>query len=407
MAATGQSRAEAGFTKASGPRRAPTSKPDPAKGTPSMHARTRRQCRTAAIGTVAGTLTLLAVAAAGNAVDTTPSTAAPRTPTTRAAEAAAAAIPPALLQRRNEVFDRITRLRTTLGKRTDFDFSVGVNPDTNTLVVDVFSDKKVKLPDLGTALKVENHVDGQLRDLEGISGGAGGGRERGRVCTMGFAVRIDKRPATPTGFLTVAHCFDETQPADRSNFRIKTDSSLITSGVGYKYAKRSPSESDWGVVAVHKRGILNDNALGQVKAFGNKTYPVTGLREPVVGMQVCKQGATTQTTCGEVTAVAVRRMFTSGIEDDLIQTNVCAEGGDSGGPLFTDPNPNATTVEGVGLLKGGVGFPDPTNPKKDLCGEKFQRPNVSYFVPLGLALTQANAQAPQNDISLLTLSGPT
>ncbi len=369
-----------------------------------MHARTRRRRRTAAIGIVAGALTLLTVAAASNAVDsTTPSsTAAPNTPSTTAV--ASGAIPPALLQRRNEVFDRIARLSTTLGKRADFDFSVGVNPNTNTLVVDVFSDKKVKLPDLGAALKLQNHVGSQLSESSGVSGGASTERPLIRdhvdVCTVGFAVRINNSPNAPTGFLTNAHCFDETKPAASNKFRIRADNGTTIDGVGHKYANR-PADADWGVVAL-KKEIDPDEALGQVKAFANKpTLPVTGLREPFVDMTVCKHGTTTQTTCGEVTAVGVRRSFENIISDDLIQTNVCVEDGDSGGPLFTDPTPNATTVEGVGLVKATTVLQEP-NGKEWVCGEKFGEPNVAWFEPLSLVLTQANAQAPQNDISLLT-----
>ena len=359
-----------------------------------MHAHTRRRRRTAVIGTVAGTLTLLAVAAAGNAVDTT----APNTPTTTAV--ADGAIPPALLQRRDEVFDRITRLDTTLGKRADFDFSVGVNPNTNTLVVDVFSDKSVRLPDLGAALKLENHIGGQPSETADVSGGALIQRENG-VCTLGFAVRIDNSPNAPTGFLTNAHCFDETKPAANNQFRIKMDNgTIINGGVGHKYGNR-PSDADWGVVAL-KNDIDPNEALGRVQVFGNKTAPVTGVREPVVGMRVCKRGVKTQTTCGEVTAVGVKRSIKNIIADGLIQTSVCVENGDSGGPLFTG-RPKVVAAEGVGLVKGSQTYPDPENPNgPTICGEKIGEPNVSWFVPLSQALTQANAQAPQNDISLLT-----
>ena len=366
-----------------------------------MHARTRRRRRTAAIGTLAGTLTLLAVAAASNAVDTTPT---PNTPTTRAADGA---IPLALLQRRNKVFDRITRLSTTLGKLADFDFSVGVNPNTNTLMVDVFSDKKVKLPDLGADLKLENHLGGKVSEAAGASGGARIERPINRelvyACTMGFAVRINNSPDAPTGFLTAAHCFDETQPAASNTFRITADSGITVNGVGHKYANRRPADADWGVVAVLEKDILLNEALGQVKAFGNKTFPVTGLREPAVGTKVCKHGNKTQTTCGEVTAVGVRRADDGIIEDDLVMANMCAEQGDSGGPLFTDPTPNATTIEGVGINDSTLLYYDTDpNGKQKVCGEEVGEPNVSWFVPLSLALTQANAQAPQNDISLVT-----
>ena len=101
--------------------------------------------------------------------------------------------------------------------------------------------------------------------------------------------------------------------------------------------------------------------------------------------------------------MGVKRSARGIISDSLIQASLCTENGDSGGPLFTGRGPNGTTVEGVGLVKGGESFPDPKNPNgRKVCGEKVGKPNISFFVPLSLALAQANAQAPQNDISLLT-----
>ena len=100
--------------------------------------------------------------------------------------------------------------------------------------------------------------------------------------------------------------------------------------------------------------------------------------------------------------MGVRRVDNGIISDGLIQTSVCAEKGDSGSPLFTG-RPNVTTVEGVGLLTGSEKFPNPEHPNgPKICGEKVGEPNISWFVPLSLALTQANAKAPQNDIRLLT-----
>ena len=218
---------------------------------------------------------------------------------------------------------------------------------------------------------------------------------------MGFAVRINNRQNASTGFLTAAHCFDETKPAVSNKFRIKADNGIIVDGVGHKYGFR-PIDNDWGVIAIKNEYHFTDRALGKVKDLGNETVPVTGLREPFVGMKVCKHGTKTQTTCGEVTAVGVRRMIGGTIEDDLIQTSVCSERGDSGGPLFTG-RPNVITVEGVGLVVGGETFRDPTNPNGDeVCGEKVGEPSIAWCVPLSLALTQANSVPPQNDISLLT-----
>ena len=218
---------------------------------------------------------------------------------------------------------------------------------------------------------------------------------------MGFAVRIKNRRNAPTGFLTAAHCFDDTKPAVSNKFRIKVDNGKIIDVVGHKYGIQ-PLDSDWGVVAL-KNDVDPDEALGKVKAFGNKTFPVTGVREPFVGMKVCKYGIETQTTCGEVTAVGVRRSWANLIHDGLIMANTCAETGDSGGPLFTDPTPNATTVEGIGIATGGESFLNPKNPKgQKICGEKVGKPNITYYLPLSQTLTQANDVPPQNDISLLT-----
>ena len=67
-----------------------------------------------------------------------------------------------------------------------------------------------------------------------------------------------------------------------------------------------------------------------------------------MGEGVARSGSTTHVHSGTVTGINATVVYSQGSVSGLIKTNVCAEGGDSGGPLFTG---NVA----LGLTSGGSG----------------------------------------------------
>ena len=69
-----------------------------------------------------------------------------------------------------------------------------------------------------------------------------------------------------------------------------------------------------------------------------------------MGLSVIRDGSTTGIHTGTVTALNATVNYGSGdVVYQMIQTNVCAEGGDSGGPLYT------SSGVAIGLTSGGSG----------------------------------------------------
>ena len=76
---------------------------------------------------------------------------------------------------------------------------------------------------------------------------------------------------------------------------------------------------------------------------------ITGAATPAVGATVYRSGSTTGVRSGQVTQLNVTVNYQDGaVVSGLIRTTVCAEGGDSGGPLYS-----GTTA--LGLTSGGSG----------------------------------------------------
>ncbi len=91
---------------------------------------------------------------------------------------------------------------------------------------------------------------------------------------------------------------------------------------------------DWSVVR------LNDDVADRfrnndIRVPGAPSLEITGVAEPVVGMPVCKAGATTGFTCGTVTAVGQTVDVGTRVLRDAVVTDLCALQGDSGGPLVS------------------------------------------------------------------------
>jgi hypothetical protein len=101
-------------------------------------------------------------------------------------------------------------------------------------------------------------------------------------CTNGFAVTLrDGRQ----GFLTAAHCFDTTRPANQQSAH--THDGLPMTGLEYNLGP-----SDWGILTLDN---TTDEALAEVDT-GDQYHPVRAVVSPAKDMHICKTGTATETT---------------------------------------------------------------------------------------------------------------
>jgi streptogrisin D len=85
-----------------------------------------------------------------------------------------------------------------------------------------------------------------------------------------------------------------------------------------------------------------------VYLYGGGYRDITGAGNAFVGQSVTRSGSTTGVHSGTVQALNATVNYAEGQVSGLIQTNVCAEGGDSGGSLFSGNT-------AIGLTSGGNG----------------------------------------------------
>ncbi|MGL5909674.1 MAG: S1 family peptidase, partial [Phycicoccus sp.] len=212
-----------------------------------------------------------------------------------------------------------------------------VDPKTNTVLVSL--DETVSAAEkatvlaavktLGDTVRVK-HVAGTFE--KHIGGGeaiyGGGGR-----CSLGFNVRDG---GGTSYFLTAGHCtaLGSTWYANSSN----------TTVLGSRAGSSFPG-NDYGIVQYTNQSIAKP---GQVWLYNGSYQDITSARSAVVGEQVTRSGSTTGVHSGSVQALNATVNYQEGSVSGLIQTTVCAEGGDSGGSLFSG-------TSALGLTSGGNG----------------------------------------------------
>jgi len=86
---------------------------------------------------------------------------------------------------------------------------------------------------------------------------------------------------------------------------------------------------------------------GTVDTYGG-SQDITTAANAFVGESVSRSGSTTHVHTGTVTALNATVNYSEGQVREMIRTNVCAEGGDSGGPLYSGS-------VALGLTSGGSG----------------------------------------------------
>ena len=208
-----------------------------------------------------------------------------------------------------------------------------VDSKTNRLVVTVDSTvsdaeiAKIKEAAGGNAGALTiKHTPGKFNKL--IAGGDaiyGGGYR----CSLGFNVRS----GSTYYFLTAGHC-GEVASTWYSN---SGQTSTLGTNVSYSFPN-----NDYALVRYTNTSVTKSGTAGNTD--------ITSAGTPSVGTTVYRDGSTTGIHSGRVTALNATVNYGGGdIVYGMIQTNVCAEGGDSGGALYS------TSGIAYGLTSGGSG----------------------------------------------------
>jgi streptogrisin D len=180
------------------------------------------------------------------------------------------------------------------------------------------------------------------------------GRSR---CSLGFnVVTDDGRPA----FLTAGHC-----TAAGRQFALSANGRPAATVTDSTF----PGDADFALLAYNNR---NTKAPSEVDTGNGGKVQIRRAAQARVGSQVQRMGSTTGLRAGRVTALNATVNYPEGTVTGLIQTTVCAEGGDSGGPLFT------RNGDAIGLTSGGSG--------------DCRAGGVTFFQPVTEALERTGAR---------------
>jgi hypothetical protein len=180
------------------------------------------------------------------------------------------------------------------------------------------------------------------------------------------------------GVMTAGHCFNLDSPPELTKYSINTTSGdAPATGNFYVFDERG----DYGVLE------LGNGYRGRT-TMDDLLHVAEAVQEPVVGAVACKDGATTILTCGEIQQVNVSTLTEHGPDASLIlltgmtRASYCAEDGDSGAPVYfeIDHGRSDYAVAAIGLHSTSVLYPDAQD--NNVCGEKVNEPNESYFTPV-------------------------
>lgn len=222
-----------------------------------------------------------------------------------------------------------------------------VDPVTNQVVIDVdstvtgarYSALAQAVARSGGAARMQP-VAGRLTPTIGAGDAIYGSQYR---CSLGFNVRN----GSTYYFLTAGHCTDlATEWFSNANHTTKLGDRSGTSFPG----------NDYGIVRYTNTSIT-------------KTGGFTSAANPVVGQSATRRGSTTGTRSGTVTGLNATVHYAEGTVKGMIRTNICAEGGDSGGPLYSGNT-------ALGLTSGGSG--------------NCQSGGITYFQPVLEPLSKYN-----------------
>lgn len=166
-------------------------------------------------------------------------------------------------------------------------------------------------------------------------------------CSLGFNVRS----GSTYYFLTAGHCGN-----------IGTtwySNSAHTSVLGTRAGTSFPG-NDYAIIRYTTGGTPSGTVGGQ---------DISSSGTPSVNQTVTRRGSTTGIHSGRVTALNATVNYAEGSVSGLIRTTVCAEGGDSGGPLYSGSVAYGLTSGGSGnCSSGGTTFFQPVTEALSVYG---------------------------------------
>ncbi|MEU4094349.1 S1 family peptidase [Streptomyces sp. NPDC026673] len=151
----------------------------------------------------------------------------------------------------------------------------------------------------------------------------------GYRCSLGFNVRS----GSTNYFLTAGHCA-EVASTWYSN---SSQTTVLGPNAGYSFPT-----NDYALVRYTNTSVTKSGTAGNTD--------ITSAGNAFVGQAVLRDGSTTGIHSGSVTGLNATVNYGGGdVVYQMIRTNVCAEGGDSGGALYTSGG------IALGLTSGGSG----------------------------------------------------
>jgi streptogrisin D len=235
-----------------------------------------------------------------------------------------------------------------------------VDPVSNQVVVSI--DSTVTGARLAQIQRVTERFGGAVR-IEQVTGTLSvrinGGQAiygGGYRCSLGFNVRS----GSTYYLLTAGHCTNLASSWYTNSSR--------TTYIGPRTGTSFPG-NDYGIVR-YDSTVAHP---GTVNLYNGSSRDITAAGNAYVGQSVSRSGSTTGLRSGSVTGLNATVNYAEGTVTGLIRTNVCAEGGDSGGSLFSGSTALGLTSGGSGnCTSGGTTFFQPVT-------EALSRYSVAVF----------------------------
>ena len=217
-----------------------------------------------------------------------------------------------------------------------------------------------KARSLGNRVEIQR-VAGRATPAAFLYGGQQVNMSNGFICSVGFNARTSSGSYV---FVTAGHCGEGFPTFSRNGVTIGGTRAYSFPGNDYA-AVNINSPSTW-------------NPQGAVDMYNGFARLVRGQSQAPVGSSVCKSGRTTGWTCGTIQAYNQTVNYGGGdIVSGLVRHSACVEQGDSGGSNITGNLAQGVSSGGQLYQSGG----------RLVCGQKVGQPNVSFYQPIGEALS--------------------